>query len=257
MKSLVIHRPNGMFLHNIHADELIQSLPTSLMGYFQPLEHIMSPNPLHIAQHASMEDACDQWLLNRISCLTVCDNKHVIGLLSESDVMRWLLEGAPNVQVSQYMTSPAITLQPEATVRQAWQTMCDKRVMKIIVTNDNHELLGLVTVTDILACLCANLLDTFERYHCPDDVDVLLEWRKGGMIMSVSERVLDCFGMQADEIIGLRWQNGCSSKHNNALLQLKHNQEQDVLWELGGAALPFVASRDNEQAIMWWRLKLS
>ena len=86
---------------------------------------------------------------------------------------------------------------------------------------------------------------------------MLLEWHKGGMIMAVNDKVLQCFGMQADEMIGLHWQDGCSSKHQKALLQLKYGEEQDILWDLGGAALPFVATRDREQPIMWWRLKLS
>ena len=257
MKSLVIHDGRKHFIRNMTAPEVIRALPNSLLGYFQPLKDSMSKNPLHIHKQASMTEACDMWLLNRISCLIVCDDSQVIGILSESDVMRWLLQGMPEHHVADYMSAPVISLRPEHTVQQAWQTMNEHHVMKLVITDNHNTLLGLVTVTDLLVTLCQSLLDTFACYHCPDDVDMLVEWRKNGMIMAVSERVLNCFGMQADELIGLHWQHGCSGKHNNALLQLENNEKIDILWELGGAALPFVASRDSEQAIMWWRLKLS
>ncbi len=257
MKSLVIRDTHGKFLCHKNAPEIIQSLPHSLLGYFQKLQTIMCHHPRHIDIQANMVDACDQWLLNRISCLVVCEHEKVVGMLSESDVMRWLLEGSPESNVADYASSPAITLSPEHTVQQAWQTMNEKQVMKLIITDNKHALLGLVTATDMIVALCQSLLDTFSCYQCPDDVDMLLEWHKGGMIMAVNEKVLQCFGMQADEMVGLHWQDGCSGKHQEALLQLKCGEEQDILWDLGGAALPFVATRDSEQPIMWWRLKLS
>ena len=257
MKSLVIRDTHGKFLCHKNAPEIIQSLPHSLLGYFQKLQTIMCHHPRHIDIQANMVDACDQWLLNRISCLVVCEHEKVVGMLSESDVMRWLLEGSPESNVADYASSPAITLSPEDTVQQAWQTMNDKQVMKLVITDDKDAPLGLITVTDMIVALCQSLLDTFSCYQCPDDVDMLLEWHKGGMIMAVNEKVLQCFGMQADEMVGLHWQDGCSGKHQEALLQLKCGEEQDILWDLGGAALPFVATRDSEQPIMWWRLKLS
>ena len=85
----------------------------------------------------------------------------------------------------------------------------------------------------------------------------MLEWRKDGMIAAVSKKVLACFGAMEEELVGLYWQAGCTIQAVDLLMSLEPDEEQDVLWEIDGAALPFVATRDSEQSIMWWRLKLS
>jgi len=257
IKSLLITDRNGKFLRHMTAPDVIETLPASLVINFQPVRRIMIQNPIYISESTSLQEATEKWQLNRISCLIVCDNEqHVVGILSESDVLRWILNGHKNSTLQDYMTAPVITLSDKSSIRETWLHMQQHKVMKIALTNEQGKLTGLITATDILVALCQSVLDTFACYRCADQGDLMLEWRKGGMIMAVSDTLLTCFGMKHEECVGLCWQNGCSQEVESKLLRLGKGEEMHVLWEVDGAALAFIATRDREQAIMWWKLQL-
>lgn len=257
MKSLVIKDGQGGFVKHTNAQEAIASLPSSLMGFFQPVQHIMVKSPKLTSTHRQLSDVLETWLLTPVSCLIVCDDSgKVEGMLSESDVLRWILAGSPKAEVSDYMHSPALTMPEKASLGQVWQEMQNNDVSKMVIVDAHGSLAGLVTATDVLVALCDSQLDTFEQYRCPDDVDMMLEWSKGGMVMAVKESIVQRFGFDSDELVGLRWQEGCDAPVTKALLALKGNESLDIVWELDGAGLPFQATRDAEQAIMYWRLKV-
>jgi len=258
MKSLTLTDHQGHFVRSVEATAIIAKLPSNLPSFLQPIHQIMIKDPKTTQADVAMDEAIEAWLLHSISCLAVCDDdSRLVGMLSETDVVRWILAGCTTARVADYMTSPTVSVAKQATVRQVWDDMCQRHVRRVLVVDDDGRLAGLVTATDILLMLCQNLLETLSIYRCPDDMDMMLEWRKDGMITAVSEKVLACFGATEEELIGLQWQAGCADKMVDALMTLGAGEEQDVLWEIDGAALPFVATRDSEQSIMWWRLKLS
>jgi len=257
MKSLVVSNNKGGFVQHINAQEAIASLPTSLVGFFQPVRKIMIQSPHVTSAHFQLSEALETWILTPVSCLIVCDDAGKLeGMLSESDVLRWILAGSPEAEVSDYMHTPVLSMPENSSLGQVWQSMQDKDVSKMVIVNEHSLLAGLVTATDVLVALCDSQLDTFEQYRCPDDVDMMLEWSKGGMVMAVKESIVQRFGFDSDELVGLRWQEGCDASVTKALLGLKRNESLDIVWELDGAGLPFQATRDAEQAIMYWRLKV-
>jgi len=257
MKSLLVKDAKGGFVRHINAQEAIAHLPTSLLGFFQPVHNIMVTSPQTISAHVQLSEALETWVLNPVSCLVVCDAEgKPEGMLSESDVLRWVLKDRPDAHVCDYMSEPVASMLETSSLGQVWQAMQTDDVSKMVIVNQQGELAGLVTATDVLVALCRSQLDTFTQYSCPDDADMMLEWSKGGMIMAVKESIVQRFGFVSDELVGLHWQEGCDDAVVKALLGLKRNDSMDILWELDGAALPFTATRDDEQAIMYWRLNV-
>ena len=256
IKSLVITDIHGHFLRHINATEAMSAMPSSLLVFFQPVENIMVRKPLTTHANAALEDVIETWVLNPVSCLIACDEHHIpTGMLSESDVLKWIQADCPNRRVADYMQAPVVSLSKTMTIREVWGVMQEKNVTKMILTEGDGSLSGLVTATDILVALCRSQLETFAKYQCPDNIDMMLEWHKKGMIMAVSDHVTEPFGLERHEMVGLHWQDGLSPEVTQALLALGRNQSLDILWEIDGAALPFTATRDSEQSIMWWRLQ--
>ncbi|MDQ6974401.1 MAG: CBS domain-containing protein, partial [Mariprofundaceae bacterium] len=256
MKSLVMLDKHGAFVHHMNAQEAIANLPRSLLGFFQPVQNMMIKHPKTTLAHATLMQVLETWLLTPVSCLIVCDELgHPEGMLSESDILQWILAGRPKAKVQDYMNSPIVTMPENSSLGQVWEAMQCNHVSKMGITHQHGVLSGLVTATDILVALCASQLETFAQYTCPDDVDIMLEWSKGGMVMAVKDSIVKRFGFANDELVGLHWQEGCQAPVVAELLRLKPNETMDILWEVDGAALPFTANRDAEQAIMYWRLK--
>ncbi len=92
------------------------------------------------------------------------DEKIVMGILSDRDVQRAMIiteNGAveqsfrfrENDKVENYMSWPAITIPQQADVSQAAQMMIDKKISSLLVTNDQGEVRGILTVDDLLRYL--------------------------------------------------------------------------------------------------------
>lgn len=88
-----------------------------------------------------------------------------IGIISDRDVSRLapsvlsplspdeynkIFEGTP---VTLAMTKDPITIHPDAPVQQAVHIMSEKKISSVLVTEPDGKLVGIITVTDLLALL--------------------------------------------------------------------------------------------------------
>ena len=138
------------------------------------VHELMTENVLTIGPEAPLKDVARILVDNGISGLPVCDiERHVLGVISEGDILYkehdpteghvggplgWIIDGAPNytggikakaVTAATAMTSPAITIAPYESVSQAARIMCERRVNRLPVVQDD-KLLGIVTRADLV-----------------------------------------------------------------------------------------------------------
>jgi len=59
--------------------------------------------------------------------------------------------------VGDIMTSRAITIQPDANIADAVRVMDEKKIRRLIVTDDRQVLLGIITRADILKAVIKKL----------------------------------------------------------------------------------------------------
>ena len=252
---LVIDEQTGE-VSNLGPQQLIENLPSGLLGFYQPLAQVMVRNPKTIQADVTLDKAISTLVEQRFSCLPVCDAEdQLIGLVSESDLLRAVINDLDkNTPVSEIMIDSPISITEQSNLQQTWETMCQHGVMKVFVLAPDGSLTGLVTATDVLIALCKSLLSTFAIYHCPEGTDMLVEWRKHGMIMAVSNALITKLGCEAEDLIGLHWANGLSEYDQLLLLKLPKTETVCISWNHDGKPLSFDVSRDIEQAAMWWKL---
>jgi len=77
--------------------------------------------------------------------------RRVIGMVSQRDLLRALsLPGGAARQVSEVMTQPVVTIEPEAAASEAVALMIERRIGAIPVVDPNRTLIGIVSDTDFL-----------------------------------------------------------------------------------------------------------
>lgn len=131
---------------------------------------VMTTRVVSVRKDASFRDMAAMLRGTRISAFPVIDDAgRVIGVVSEADLLvkeavqadgaslvaalRHLREDAKATGVSagDLMTSPAITIGPDAPVQEAARLMYDRRIKRLPVVNSAGRLLGIISRVDVLA----------------------------------------------------------------------------------------------------------
>jgi CBS domain-containing protein len=147
------------------------------------VKDIMSKNVITISPEESVSDAIDKMAKNNISGLIVVEDEKVVGVISESDVLKIFKSEFPELKLSSNITLSILSLiksgvkiiseikkvgklkvkdlmskkvfsvKPEDTILQAARIMSKKDVRRLPVIDENGKLVGVISRTDILRAL--------------------------------------------------------------------------------------------------------
>jgi CBS domain-containing protein len=117
------------------------------------VEDVMSREVVTVPPGASLKQAAHLFIEHRVSGLPVVDNdKHVLGVISETDVLAKEAEGQAKADahlVGEAMTSPAVTIEADRPLGAAAKLILEERVNRLPVV-ENGKLVGIVTRADLV-----------------------------------------------------------------------------------------------------------
>jgi signal-transduction protein with cAMP-binding, CBS, and nucleotidyltransferase domain len=115
------------------------------------VNQIMSKNVLTLDRSVSLQEAAEKMKSLKVGCVIILDNKKPVGIITERDfVTKVAAEGRPLfTEISEVMSSPLITIDPEETIWEASEMMKEKQIHKLPV-KENDQIVGIVTTTDIV-----------------------------------------------------------------------------------------------------------
>lgn len=118
--------------------------------------------------------ACKVMNDNNIGCVIIVkvENKKLpVGIITERDILRILGKLTVDLRkpLSSYMSKPIITIQSNASVREAMQMMNSKRIRRLVVIDNNNKMIGIVTEKDIFKEISKNqsLITSFTGQNYP------------------------------------------------------------------------------------------
>ncbi|MBT8173438.1 MAG: CBS domain-containing protein [Nitrosopumilus sp.] len=115
------------------------------------VNQVMSKTVLTADKSVSIQDAAQKMKELKIGCVIITDDSKPIGIVTERDfVTKVAAEGRPLfTEISEVMSSPLITIDPEETIWEASEMMKEKSIHKLPVKK-NEQIIGIVTTTDIV-----------------------------------------------------------------------------------------------------------
>ena len=116
------------------------------------LRDIMTANLEVISPFTPLQDAAEKMRVFDTGALPICDDKKVIGMLTDRDiVVRAVAKGMHPEQtmVSDVMTEDVVFLYEDQDVSQAVKLMEDRQVRRLLVLNRDQELAGIVSLGDL------------------------------------------------------------------------------------------------------------
>lgn len=123
------------------------------MTYQRPREeyvaNTMATRLLKIEPSATLVDAAHRMAERRVGAILVTDGDHLIGILTERDVLRAVGQGTIEGSVEQWMTRDPITVGPEATNGEAAMMMIHGGFRHVPICEEG-KLIGIVSIRDLL-----------------------------------------------------------------------------------------------------------
>lgn len=112
---------------------------------------IMSSPVLHVAPHATVAQALRTMIDRDIGAVVVVDEDSVVGVLTERDLTRRLLDDADLLtrEVGEVMSTPVTTVSPSDEVVFIFRLMTERGIRRLPVV-DGGRLVGIVTERDLL-----------------------------------------------------------------------------------------------------------
>lgn len=147
---------DGRRLVGIVSDrDLLEAKPVP--GELTTVGELMSPEVVCLSPDEDVLEAAQLLLQNKISCLPVVEADGVVGIVTDQDILGAYVrrcdedphDAALNPPISARMTRNLILVQPITPLAEAW-AMCEAAdVRHLIVTAEQHELLGIVSDRDL------------------------------------------------------------------------------------------------------------
>ena len=121
---------------------------------------IMARNEATLSPDSDIYDAVQQLLTNKLTGAPVVDEQGVLlGMLSERDCLKVLVggvfEGLPSGNVKDYMTSPAESVGPTASLSDLVHLFLTRSFRKLPVVDEQGKVIGQVSRRDTLVALAS------------------------------------------------------------------------------------------------------
>lgn len=139
---------------------------------------VMTKNVISISKFESVMQVANTLTEKNISGLPVVDKENkVLGIITQADILsmvgvsrehtfkdllKYMLgerlpERRMGDHVGDVMTSPALTIRPDANIAEAVRMMDEKRIRRLTVVDEKNTLIGILTRADILKAVINKL----------------------------------------------------------------------------------------------------
>ncbi len=118
----------------------------------QKLRKVMVEKVVTVEPSATLKKAAELMNMHEIGCLVVVHSGKPVGIITERDMLKRVIcesRESETVRVIEIMSKPVITASPNMRAGDATKLMLERNIKKLPVV-ENGQLVGLVTLTDLL-----------------------------------------------------------------------------------------------------------
>lgn len=120
------------------------------------IQEVMTKSVTAVDLNTNVRNCAKLMAKKGVSCAVITESNGPIGIVTERDLVSKVLADAidpSNVLVRDIMSTPLITVSPNATVTAASAVMAEYRVRRLVVVDQTGTMVGIVTTGDIARSL--------------------------------------------------------------------------------------------------------
>ncbi len=117
-----------------------------------PVGEIMVREVVTTTPDESIAGAIKKLVAADVGTLVVIENSKPVGIVTRGDILRAIANNLDlnTTKVSDIMTSPVITAKPDVDMEDIAKIMRDNRVKRIPIVDDQGNLVGIISETDMI-----------------------------------------------------------------------------------------------------------
>jgi diguanylate cyclase (GGDEF)-like protein/PAS domain S-box-containing protein len=126
---------------------------------------IMSRDVITLGPEEPLKSAIEKMDFNNVSCVVVVEEKKPVGILTERDIIYLMGNNVEfdTVSLQSVMNSPVIAISEETEIPEAANLMVINGLRRLIVVDGEHNIIGIVTQTDIIKNLSIDSFISFRK----------------------------------------------------------------------------------------------
>jgi CBS domain-containing protein len=113
---------------------------------------VMTPNPASVSEKDSIKRVAEIMRREDAGVVPVVDGRKIIGIITDRDiVVRLVAEGKDpsTAKVNEAMSKQVRAVKEDTPINEVLQLMSREQIRRVPVTNNNNELVGIVSIGDI------------------------------------------------------------------------------------------------------------
>jgi len=144
---------------------MIECLGYEYFVEFKKLSQIMTKTLVTISKDITVYQALTEMAQNSISCLIIAQDDRPLGILTERDVGRLLIDCSDisQLKVEEVMSSPVQTASRDTLVHKVVKVMRQKNIRRVVVIDEHGKIVGLTTQFDIIKGLEVKYIETLKQ----------------------------------------------------------------------------------------------
>ena len=127
-----------------------------MAGAEQKVADVMTKSVMSVELNTNAKECSKAMAKRGVSCAVVTQSGSAVGIITERDLVSKVLAesiDARSVLVRDIMSTPLITIGPDARLTNAAELMAQYRIRRLVVVDTTGSLVGIVTTGDIARTL--------------------------------------------------------------------------------------------------------
>lgn len=117
------------------------------------VKDVMKTEVLTLGKNATVKDTLELMTENHAGSIIIVEGSKIAGIVTEGDILSKIVNESRSLTttIDKIMTKNVITTSPNEEIAKIAELMTERKIKKLPVMMKN-KLIGIVTITDIVAC---------------------------------------------------------------------------------------------------------
>ena len=163
LRRLVVVDDDRKVIGIVTQTDIIKNLSIDSFVTYKKAEQVMNRKLIAVGEDDTLTKAISLMADNRISCILVITGNKPVGIITEHDITRSLVEDTISNDIREIMKAPVVQANKGINLYDAARLMDENNIRSLTIVDYNGDAIGIITKSDIIKNLRADYIAVLKR----------------------------------------------------------------------------------------------